>query len=97
MRVYHGTDCEVSVLETGSYVIRSLKDAWKFGYRKSVVNKRPTVLVYTADVNESTIEADTKRDRAFVLLAPLTVSLLTSSPTWSSPFKLETFKSLDKL
>lgn len=91
MKMYHGTDSEIVSLRAGSFVTRSVKDAWKFGYRKAVLNKRRSVFIYIAEVNKTIVRADTTRDRAFVLLTPVAVNLFKTSPTWDAPFKLKAF------
>lgn len=92
MKVYHGSDSIITTLATGSYVTRAIKDAWKFGYRRAVVNGSQTVYIYEAEVKEGLLAKDPNRDRAYITIQELDVKLDASAPVWDAPCKLGTFK-----
>jgi len=43
MKLYHGSDKELSILRPSSYVSKSIKEAEKFGYRRAVMSKSPYI------------------------------------------------------
>lgn len=89
---YHGTDHELLCLKHGSYVTKNIKDARKFGYRKSVLSGSKFVYVYTIDVPEESLILDKNRDRAYIIQEPVEVQLKSRYSTYQTPHKLTKFK-----
>lgn len=88
--LYHGSDKEITTLMPGNFVSKHIKDAWKFGYRRAVLNNSLKVFVYA--VETSAILPDPNRNGAFILQTSAAVRLITSCATYDSPFKLRVFK-----
>ncbi len=91
MKIYHGTNRELTTLLPGSYVSRSIKDAWRFGYRRAVVEKGEMVFVYSADIDPMKCVRDVNRDRAYITTEPVAVELVQKSHVWDVPHKLKQF------
>lgn len=90
--VYHGTDQRLESLAKGSFVTRSRKDAWRFGYRRTVRNGNVAVYVYSAEIEEHLLEIDPNRDRAYMTKEETAVKLTASASVWNSPYKLRKFE-----
>lgn len=92
MKLYHGTDAFIEILRTGSYATRSTKDAWKFGYRRAIDDGRWIVYLYTFECDPELLKIDNERDRAYITIRPMHVSLQDSKQLWAVPYKLGNFK-----
>ncbi len=46
MKLFHGSDREISILTPSSYLSKSIKEAEKFGYRRAVMRKSPYIYTY---------------------------------------------------
>lgn len=92
MLFYHGSDQELVCLQQSSYVTKSLKDAYKFGYRKAVLSVSPFVYIYMIDVQEELLRRDQNRDRAYITNEPIEVKLKSRFSTYETPYKLTKFK-----
>jgi len=91
MRMYHGSDTEITTLNERSYITMNKKDAWKFAYRRAVTRGSFTLYLYTIDVDKGEFQADPHRDRAFITVVDVKATLLDSTPAFSSPYKLGRF------
>lgn len=92
MIFYHGTDQELICLKQNSYVTKNLKDACKFGYRRSVLSNSPFVYIYMIDIPEELLRRDQNRDRAYIILEQIKVDLKFRCSTYQTPYKLTKFK-----
>ena len=89
-RFFHGSNAELTELQAGSYVTKSVKDACKFGYRKAVMTNSPYVYIYLVDCSD--IVPDKNRNRAYTLNKPCKALLITRYNTYETPYKLKNFK-----
>lgn len=96
MIFYHGTDQELICIKQNSYVTKNLKDACKFGYRRSVLSNSPFVYIYMIDILEELLRMDQNRDRAYITLEPIKVELKFRYSTYQTPYKLTKFKKEDR-
>lgn len=96
MIFYHGTDQELVCLKQNSYVTKNLKDACKFGYRRSVLSNSPFVYTYMIDIPEELLRRDQNRDRAYITLEQIKVELKSRYSTYQTPYKLTKFKKEDR-
>lgn len=91
MKLYHGTNTKFDSLKRGSYLTKHLKDAWKFAYRKAVIEGTAEIFIYRVNTPKSSLSVDPNRNGSYLTNEPLPVSLLESRFAYDSPYKLRTF------
>ena len=91
MKLYHGSDKELSILAPSSYVSKSIKEAEKFAYRRAVMSKSPYIYIYKLEIDAKFLQPDPKRNRAFITLQEVELSKIKMFFTYSANNKLKKF------
>ena len=91
MKLYHGSDKELSILRPDSYVSKSIKEAEKFGYRRSVMSKSPYIYIYELEIDAQFIQSDPHRNRAFIITQEVELTQVKMLFTYSASSKLKKF------
>ncbi len=91
MKLYHGTDKELSILAPSSYVSKSIKEAEKFGYRRAVMSKAPYIYIYELEIDARFIQSDPNRNRAFIITQEVELTQIKMIFTYATSNKLKKF------
>lgn len=91
MKLYHGSDKELSILRPSSYVSKSIREAEKFGYRRSVMSKSPNIYIYELEIDAQFIQPDPNGNRAFIITQEVEVTQVKMLFTYSASYKLKKF------
>ncbi len=91
MKLYHGSDKELSILATSSYVSKTIKEAEKFAYRRAIMGKSPYIYIYELEIDAKFLQPDPKRNRAFITLQEVELTQVKMLFTYSASYKLKKF------
>jgi len=91
MKLYHGSDKELSKLRPSSYVSKSIKEAERFGYRRAVMSKSPYIYIYELEIDAQFIQSDPNRNRAFIITQEVELTRVKTLFTYAASYKLKKF------